>query len=135
VVLWDPADSGLSLGPIFNIAAAYKLKHASYSLSAGLDLSPDQDGTLKNLLSSNFSVSHQVNDLLSLGLSAGYSSQANSGEPRSSVLRFTPSLNYQLSQAWNSALSYQFVQSDDADTSAHSNAVSLTISYGTVLLP
>ena len=135
VVLWDPEGSGPTLGPTFNLAAGYKLKDTSYALSAGLDLSPDKDGTLHNTFSSSVSVSHQVNDLLSLGAAASYSLQFPSGEPNSSIFTITPSLNYRLSEDWTSALSYKFVQSDDAGTLAHSNAVSLTLSYGTVLLP
>lgn len=135
IVAWDPEDSGLTLGPTFNVAAAYKLKETSYALSAGLDLSPDKDGELHNALSSSVSVSHQVNDLLNLGAAATYAYQFPDGEPDASVFTISPSLNYRLSEDWTSGLSYKYVQSDDAGILAHSNAVTLTLSYGTVLLP
>jgi hypothetical protein len=136
VALQDPVDSGPTLGPIFNIAADYKLKTTSYSLSAGRDLSPDlEDGILQSTLTASLGVSHQVNDLTTVGVAVGYSIQSGSGDPTTSALIITPTLNYQLSQDWQSALSYQFIQSDDAGTPAHSHAVSLTFSYGTVLLP
>ena len=135
IVLSAPAQSAPTLGPIFNVGAAYKFKTTSVSLTAGLDLSPQHDGKLQNQFSSMLSMSHQVNDLLSAGFSAGYSAQALADQPHSSVLTIRPSLQYRLARDWTSELSYQFIQSLDAETSARSNAVTLSVSYGTVVIP
>ena len=144
VVVEDNKNSGMTVGPTFNLSADYKLKTTSFSVSAGLDLSPNTDGTLQNTLSTSASVSHQVNDALSFVLSAYYSKQAAFGSmgsgttastATSSAFGITPALNYQLSRDWNSSLSYQFTDSMETTGSARSNAVNLTLSYGYLLIP
>jgi hypothetical protein len=144
VVVEDNNNSGLTVGPTFNVSANYKLKTTSFSVSAGLDLSPNTDGTLQNTLTTSASASHQVNDALSFVVSAYYSKQAAFGSmgsgstastAASSAFGFTPALNYQLSRDWNSSLSYQFTDSMETTGSARSNAVNLTLSYGYLLIP
>ena len=135
VVLWDPVDDNPTLGPTVSVSADYKLKSTDYALSANLDLSPGQDGKLTNRVTSNFIISHQISDMLSWGFNAGYSQEWQSGSGTASVLTVSPSLNVQLSRDWRTSLSYQYVRSDDATTSAYSNAATLSFSYGTTLIP
>ena len=135
VALSDPADDGPTAGVIFNVGADYKLKTTSYTFSAGWDLAPSEDGELNDTFSSGVGVSHQVNDLLTLGLSSSYVFQRDEEEGDSSAFTVSPSLNYQLSRDWTSSLSYRFIQTDEEEEPAYSNAVTLTLSYGTFLLP
>lgn len=135
VVVLDPEEGGLTADMIFNASADYKLKTTSYSLSASRDLSPDDDGSLNDRYSTRIGVSHQVNDQTTVGLFATYAWQTDAEGAKSNALTVSPSLSYQLSRDWSSNLSYRFVQSDDETETAHSNAVTLTLSYGTFLLP
>ena len=135
VVMLDPEEGGLAADMIFNASADYKLKTTSYSLSASRDLSPDDDGSLNDRYSTRIGVSHQVNDLTTVGLFATYAWQTDAEGEESSAFTVSPTLNYQLSRDWTSSLSYRFVQTDDATETAHSNAVTLTLSYGTFLIP
>ncbi len=135
VVVLDPEEGGLTADMIFNASADYKLKTTSYSLSASRDLSPDDDGSLNDRYSTRLAVSHQVNDLTTVGLSATYAFQTDAEGAKSNALTVSPTLSYQLSQDWTSSLSYRFIQTEDDIETAHSNAVTLTLSYGTFLLP
>jgi hypothetical protein len=134
-VFLDPEDDELTADVIFNVAADYKLKDTSFTFSAGRDLSPSQDGSLNDRYSTRLGMSHQVNDLLTLGLYGTYSFQTNEDEGDSSALTISPSLNYQLSEDWSSSISYRYIETDDDTETAHSNAVTLSLSYGTFLLP
>ena len=80
-------------------------------------------------------MNHQVNDLLSLGLSSSYVFQKDEEEGDSRAFTISPSLNYQLSDDWSSSLSYRFIETEDETETAYSNAVTLSLSYGTFLLP
>ena len=135
VVVLDPEEGGLEADVIFNASADYKLKRTSYSLSASRDLSPDDDGSLNDRYFARFGVSHQVNDLTTVGLFATYALQTDSAGDKSTAFTISPTLSHQLSQDWSSSLSYRFVQTDDEIETAHSNAVTLTLSYGTFLFP
>lgn len=134
-VLLDPENEGLTADVIFNASADYKLKTTSYSFTASRDLSPSDDGSLNDLYSTGFAVSHQVNDLTTLGLFAAYAFQTDAAGEKSSALTISPSLTYQLSRDWTSTLSYRFIETEDDVETARSNAVTLTLSYGTFLLP
>lgn len=134
-VILDPDNDSLAADVIFNVGADYKLKTTSYKFSAARDLAPSQDGTLEDTYSARLGVSHQLNDLLTFGLSSSYVLQRDEDEGDSRAFSVSPSLNYQLSQDWTSSLSYRFIQTDDETETAHSNAVTLTLSYGTFLLP
>lgn len=134
-VVLDPKEGGLTADIIFNVSADYKLKTTSYSLSAARDLTPADDGSLNDRYSTRLGVSHQVNDLTTLGLVATYAFQTDAAGEKSSAFTVSPTLSYQLSEDWSSSLSYRFVEEDDATSTAHSNAVILTLSYGTFLLP
>lgn len=134
-VVLDPDSDSLSADAIFNVGADYKLKTTSYTFSAARDLAPSQDGTLEDTYSARLGVTHQLNDLLTFGLSTSYVLQRDEEEGDSRAFSVSPSLNYQLSQDWTSSLSYRFIQTDDETETARSNAVTLTLSYGTFLLP
>ena len=134
-VLLDPDDGGLTADLIFNVSADYKLRHTSFSLLAARDLSPTQDGDLADRYSSRLSISHQVNDALSLGVFAAYSFQEDSDNEETSALTISPSINYRLSEDWSSSVSYRFIETEEDDERAHSNAVTLSLSYGTFLIP
>ncbi len=134
-VILDPADDNVVVDIIFNVSGDYKLKDTSYTLSAARDLAPSQDGTLDDTYSARLGVSHQVNDLLTLGLSSSYVFQKDEEEGDSRAFTVSPSLHYQLSRDWTSSLSYRFVHTDDETETAYSNAVTLSLSYGTFLLP
>ena len=134
-VLLDPFDDSLTADVIFNVGADYKLKTTNYTFSAARDLAPSQDGSLNDTYSARLGVSHQVNDLLTLGLSSSYAFQKDEEEGDSRAFTVSPSLNYQLSRDWTSSLSYRFIETEDETERAHSNAVTLTLSYGTFLLP
>ena len=134
-VLLDPLDDSVTADVIFNVGGDYKLKSTSYTFSAARDLAPSQDGSLEDTYSARLGVSHQVNDLLTLGLSSSYVFQNDEDEGDSHAFTVSPSLHYQLSRDWTSSLSYRFVQTDDETETAHSNAVTLSLSYGTFLLP
>ena len=131
----DPFDDSTTADVIFNVGADYKLKTTSYNFSAARDLAPSQDGSLQDTYSLRFGVNHQVNDLLSLGLTSGYTLQKDDEEGDSSAFTVSPSLNYQLSRDWTSSLSYRFIHTDDETETAYSNAVTLSLSYGTFLIP
>ncbi len=135
VVVLDPEEGGLEADIIFNASADYKLKTTSYSLSASRDLSPDDDGSLNDRYSTRIGVSHQVNDLTTVGLFATYAWQTDAEGAKSNALTVSPTLSYQLSRDWTSSLSYRFVQTEDETETAHSNAVTFSLSYGTFLLP
>ena len=135
VVVLDPEEGGLTADMIFNASADYKLKTTSYSLSASRDLSPDDDGSLNDRYSTRIGVSHQVNDLTTVGLFATYAWQTDAEGAKSNALTVSPTLSYQLSRDWSSNLSYRFVQTEDETETAHSNAVTLSLSYQTFLLP
>jgi Putative MetA-pathway of phenol degradation len=134
-VYLDPVGQGLSADLIFNMSADYKLKDTTYSLSAQRDLAPSQNGDLLDRYSTRFNIAHQVNDLMSLGLSGTYSFQYDEDNNKSSALTISPSIKYQLAKEWSSTLSYRFIKSDTQLTSANSNAVIFSLSYGTTLLP
>ncbi|MEQ1522134.1 MAG: hypothetical protein ABL936_12765, partial [Aestuariivirga sp.] len=134
-VVLDPDDDSVVADVIFNVGGDYKLKTTSYTFSAARDLAPSQDGTLEDTYSARLGLSHEVSDLLTVGLSSSYILQRDDDEGDSTAFSVSPSLNYQLSQDWTSSLSYRFIQTDDETETAHSNAVTLTLSYGTVLLP
>lgn len=134
-VLLDPEDEGPTADVIFNVNADYKLKDTSYSLAASRDLSPTQDGDLADRYSSRFGISHQVNDAMTLGVFAAYSFQKDSDNEETSALTISPSISYQLSEDWSSSVSYRYIETDEDDEKAHSNAVTLSLSYGTFLLP
>jgi hypothetical protein len=134
-VVLDPEEGGVTANMIFNVSADYKLKTTSYSLSASRDLTPDDDGSLNDRYSTRLGVSHQVNDLTTIGLVATYAFQTDAAGEKSNAFTVSPTISYQLSQDWSSSLSYRFVEEDDATSKAHSNAVTLTLSYGTFLLP
>ena len=135
VVLWNPVGAQPIIGPRLSVSADDSFKDTNFAASAVLDLSPGTDGKIINTFSTQITVAHKVNDLLSLGLTGQYSMDWSSGSGTSRVLIISPSLNYQLSQNWKSSMSYQFVQSDDSGTAAYSNAVTLSLSYGGVVLP
>ena len=134
-VLLDPDGDDTVLDLIFNASADYKLKDTSYSLSVGRDLSPSQDGSLNERLSARLAVSHTVNDLTTIGAFAAYSLQTDSDDEESSAFTISPSLSYRLSEDWSSSISYRFIETRDDVETAHSNAVTLSLSYGTFLLP
>ena len=134
-VVLDPEDDSVVADVIFNVGGDYKLKTTSYTFSAARDLAPSQDGTLNDTYSARLGLSHEVNDLLTVGLSSSYVLQRDDDEGDSTAITVSPSLNYQLSQDWTSSLSYRFIQTDDQTETAHSNAVTLSLSYGTFLLP
>lgn len=134
-VILDPQEESLTADLIWNVGADYKLKTTSYTFSAARDLSPSQDGTLDDTYSARLGVSHQVNDLLTVGLSSSYVLQKDEEEGDSRAFTVSPSLNYQLSRDWTSSLSYRFIETEDETETAYSNAVTLTLSYGTFLLP
>ncbi len=134
-VFLDPEGLGLTADMVFRLGADYKLKDTGFSLSAERNISPSQNGSLLDSYSTRFSVSHQVNDLVKLGMSGSYSFQYAADNTKSSALSLSPSISYQLAKDWSSTLSYRFIQSDSPTTSAHSNAVTLNLSYGTTLLP
>ena len=134
-VVLDPLDDSLNADVIFNVGGDYKLKNTSYTFSAARDLAPSQDGSLEDIYSARLGVSHHVNDLLTLGLSSSYVFQKDEDEGDSRAFTVSPSLHYQLSQDWTSSLSYRFIHTEDETETAHSNAVTLTLSYGTFLLP
>ncbi len=124
-VFLDPQKDSLTADVIWNVGADYKLKTTSYTFSAARDLSPSQDGTLDDTYSARLGISHQVNDLLTLGLSRSYVLQKDEEEGDSRAFTVSPSLNYQLSEDWNSSLSYRYIETDDETETAHSNAVTL----------
>lgn len=134
-VLLDPLDDSPTADVIFNVGGDYKLKNTSYTFSAARDLAPSQDGSLEDTYSARLGVSHQVNDLLTLRLSSSYVLQNDEEEGDSRAFTVSPSLSYQLSRDWTSSLSYRFIHTDDETETAHSNAVTLSLSYGTFLLP
>lgn len=134
-VLLDPENDDPVVDMIFNASADYKLKSTGYSFSVGRDLSPSQDGSLNDRLSTRLAVSHQVNDLTTLGVFAAYSLQTDSDNEESSAFTISPSLNYQLSEDWSSSISYRYIETRDDIETAHSNAVTLSFSYRTFLLP
>ena len=105
------------------------------TFSAARDLTPSQNGDLQDRYTTGFGVTHQVNDLTSLGLTGTYVFQTASDGAKSSALTISPTLNYQLAPDWTSSLSYRYIETKDDVTSAHSNAVILSLSYGTFLLP
>ncbi len=80
-------------------------------------------------------MSHEVNDLTTLGFNATYATQTDSDNAESSAFTLSPSLSYRLSEDWTSSLSYRFIDTKDETETAYSNAVTLTLSYGTFLLP
>ncbi|HUQ38252.1 MAG TPA: hypothetical protein VM144_17925 [Aestuariivirga sp.] len=133
-VFLDPENDSLTADVIWNVAADYKLKTTNYTFSAARDLSPSQDGTLDDTYSARLGVSHQVNDMLSIALSSSYVLQRDE-EGDSSAFIVSPSLNYQLSRDWTSSLSYRYIETEDEIEEAYSNAVTLTLSYGTYLIP
>jgi hypothetical protein len=120
---------------IFNVGGDYKLKNTSYTFSAARDLAPSQDGSLEVTYSARLGVSQQMNDLMTLGFSSSYVLQNDEEEGDSSAITVSPSLNYKLSRDWSSSLSYRFIRTDDDTETAHSNAITLSLSYGTFLLP
>lgn len=134
-VILDPDGDDTVVDLIYNASADYKLKNTGYSFSFGRDLSPSQDGSLNDRFSARLAVSHQINDLTTLGAYAAYSSQTDSDDEESSAFTISPSLSYQLSEDWSSSISYRFIRTDDETETAHSNAVTLSLSYGTFLLP
>jgi uncharacterized protein (PEP-CTERM system associated) len=135
VALLDPDDDGPTADVIFNVSADYKLKDTSYTLSASRDLQPSQDGDLEDRYSAHFGMSHQINDAMTFGVSGSFAYQPDSDDGETRAFTISPSLSYQLSQDWNSSLSYRFIQTDDENETAHSNEVALSLSYGTFLLP
>lgn len=134
-VILDPADGDVTADVIFNVGGDYKLKNTSYTFSAARDLAPSQDGSLEDTYSARLGVSHQVNDLLTLRLSSSYVLQDDEEEGDSRAFTVSPSLSYQLSRDWTSSLSYRFIHTDNETETAHSNSVTLNLSYGTFLLP
>ncbi len=125
----------LTADVIFNVGADYKLKTTSYTFSAARDLAPSQDGSLNDTYSARLGVSHQVNDLLTVGLRVPMYFRRMRRREILRAFTVSPSLNYQLSRDWTSSLSYRFIETEDETETAHSNAVTLTLSYGTFLLP
>ena len=134
-VILDPDGDDTVVDLIYNASADYKLKTTGYSFSVARDLSPSQDGSLNDRFSARLAVSHQVNDLTTLGAYAAYSLQTDSDDAESSAFTFSPSLNYRLSEDWSSSVSYRYIETRDDVETARSNAVTLTLSYGTFLLP
>lgn len=134
-VLLDPLDDSPTTDVVFNVGGDYKLKNTSYTFSAARDLAPSQDGSLEDTYSARLGASHQVNDLLTLRLSSSYVLQNDEEEGDSRAFTVSPSLSYQLSRDWTSRLSYRFIRTDGDTETAHSNAVTLSLSYGTFLLP
>ncbi|MEP7173335.1 MAG: hypothetical protein ABI705_07595, partial [Aestuariivirga sp.] len=67
--------------------------------------------------------------------SSSYVLQRDEEEGDSTAFSVSPSLNYKLSEDWTSSLSYRFIHTDDETETAYSNAVTLSLSYGTFLLP
>jgi hypothetical protein len=134
-VFLDPFEDNLTADVIFNVGGDYKLKATSYTFSAARDLAPSQDGTLEDTYSARLGVNHQFNDALTLGLSTSYVLQNDEDEGKSTAFTVSPSLSYQLSRDWTSSLSYRFIHTDDQTEIAYSNAVTLSLSYGTFLLP
>jgi hypothetical protein len=134
-VILDPTDDNVTADVIFNVTGDYKLKTTSFNFSAARDLAPSQDGTLDDTYSARLGVSHQVNDLMTIGLTSSYVFQRDEEEGDSSAFTVSPSLNYQLSRDWTSSLSYRFIHTEDETETAYSNAVTLSLSYGTFLLP
>lgn len=134
-VLLDPDGDDTVVDMIFNASADYKLKETSYSLSVARDLSPSQDGSLNDRYSTRLAMSHQVNDLTTFGVAATYSQQTDSDNEESRALTIAPSLSYRLSEDWSSSISYRFIETRDDVETARSNAVTLSLSYGTFLLP
>jgi hypothetical protein len=134
-VLLDPEHGDTEVDMIFNASADYKLKTTGFSFSVGRDLSPSQDGSLNDRYSTRLAVNHEVNDLMTLGAYAAYTTQTDSEGEKSSALTISPTLSYQLSEDWSSSVSYRYIHTEDEVETAHSNAVTLNLSYRTFLLP
>ena len=134
-VLLDPVDDSLTADVIFNVGADYKLKTTSYTFSAARDLAPSQDGNSMIRILRDWAISHQVNDLLTLGLSSSYVFQKDEEEGDSRALYSQPVAQLPAVGDWTSSLSYRFIETEDETETAYSNAVTLSLSYGTFLLP
>ena len=134
-VILDPDGDDTVIDLIYNASADYKLKNTGYSFSFGRDLSPSQDGSLNDTYSARLSVSHAINDLTTLGAFAAYTLQTDSDDAESSAFTISPSLSYRLSEDWTSSISYRFIETRDDVETAHSNAITFSLSYGTFLLP
>jgi hypothetical protein len=134
-IFLETDDSGLTVDALLSMAATYALKDTILNASISRSISPGINGNLLDSYSARLGATHQVNDLTSVGISTGYTLQSSNGGSKSSAFSISPSLKYQLAPDWSSVVAYQFTHTNGKITSAYSNAVTLSLSYNTTLLP
>ncbi len=132
----DNADS-TTVGGLADAGFSYALKDGSIGGGVSYGLAPDDNGNFSNSLGFNASISHSVNDLLSVRLGGQYrlSGNGTEGGLANSTFSLSPSLSYTLARDWTLSANYQFAWTDDEDGSAIQNSVQLTLSRAYVLMP
>lgn len=130
----ESAGEPITADILFGLDATYKLNETGYTFSVSRDITPGQEGDLLDRFSARAGVNHQVNDLLSIGLSASYSVASDSDDDVTNAFQISPTLSYRLSRDWSTSLSYRFLYSD-SETTAYSNAVTFNLNYNKIVMP
>ena len=130
-----------SVGQSFNLSLSYVLGLTTFSASLAQNLSPSDEGDLRQRTSIAASMSHRINTKSSFTLSSYYAIQeattdnATTATSDRNSAGFSVNYSYRLARYWNLLLGYSFRFSDTNNGAGISNAVYGSISRQFVLVP
>jgi len=133
--------TGSAQGLLWDVALAYRLlKTTRVGLSAAHTISADVFGNLSQRDSVGATLSHDINAISSLQLSAGltrYSAPGSQGSSSSDYDSYTASASYRrlLMRDLQGSITYTYRQRDNATSSVDSNGVVVVVSKDITLLP
>lgn len=133
--------SGSAQGLLWDVALAYRLlKTTRVGISAAHTISADVFGNLSQRDSVAANLSHDINALSSLQLSAGltrYSAPGSQGAASSDYDSYTASASYRrlLMKDLQGSITYTYRQRDNTTSSVDSNGVVVVVSKDITLLP
>jgi len=129
--------SDTRVGTLFDVGFDYQVGVANVGVSFSQSVSPSATDGLRENRSVNANLSHRINTISSVSLSAIYSMQTSTSSEGSdrTFARISPTYSVQLSRYWHFGLGYEFRFQDGDDGSGKSNKVFGTLSRKFVLLP
>jgi hypothetical protein len=134
---------GAANGFVWDVGLSYRLfKTTSVSLNASEMVVPLFTGQLQKTQQIGLSLSHTINRVSSLGLSAGFTvTPATSGNTilggqstQSDFLSASVNYSYRLAREWRTNLSYSYLQRHDNTGTVSANIVHFTLSRDFTLL-
>jgi hypothetical protein len=133
---WGGRDPDMTFGNEFNVGLEYALKRTRINWNADYGLEEDTLGRYANRFSSDFAVTHTINDRSTIGATARLvlSEDASGNLGGDYAFFFTPSYTLDLTREWKMKAGYRYVHSN-ATTVASSNTVFVSMTRNFKILP